>query len=44
MPRRQQIIVALALSAAGFLAGQSVRQARRLAQDYAERVRPEEPA
>jgi hypothetical protein len=42
VPRRQQVIVALALSAAGFLAGQSLRQARRLAQDYAERVRPEE--
>jgi len=44
VPRRQQVVVALALAAAGFLAGQSVRQARRFAQDYAERVRPEDPS
>jgi len=44
VPRRQQVIMGLALSAAGFLAGQSARQSRRLAQDYAERVRPEDPA
>jgi len=42
VPRRQQVIVALALGAAGFLAGQSVRQSRRLARDYADRIRPEE--
>jgi hypothetical protein len=41
-PRRQEVIVVLALCAAGFLAGQSVRQSRRLAREYADRVRPEE--
>jgi len=40
--RRHQVVVALALTAAGFLAGQQVRQARRFAADYADRVRPEE--
>lgn len=44
IPRRQQVIVALAITAAGFLAGQQVRQARRFALDYADRVRPEEKA
>lgn len=44
VPRRQQIMIALGLGAAGLLAGQSVRQARRFAQDYADRVRPEDPA
>ncbi|MBI3856753.1 MAG: hypothetical protein HY293_13780 [Planctomycetes bacterium] len=44
VPRRQQVGVALALAAAGFLAGQQVRQARRFAQDYADRVRPEDSA
>lgn len=44
IPRSQQVIVALALTAAGFLAGQQVRQARRFSADYADRVRPEEPA
>jgi hypothetical protein len=42
VPRRQQVVVALALAAAGFLAGQSVRQSRRFAREYADRVRPEE--
>jgi len=41
IPRRQQVIAALALVAAGFLAGQQVRQARRFAEDYADRVRPD---
>lgn len=40
--RRQEVIVALALGAAGLLAGQSVRQSYRFARDYADRVRPEE--
>jgi len=44
VPRRQQAMIVLALATAGLLAGQSVRQARRLAQDYADRVRPEEPS
>jgi len=44
VPRRQEIVVALALAVAGVLAGQSVRQSRRLAQDYADRNRPEEPS
>jgi len=42
IPRRQQVIMVLSLSAAGVLAGQGVRQARRFAQDYADRVRPED--
>jgi hypothetical protein len=44
IPRRQQVVTALAIAAAGFLAGQAVRQSRRFALDYADRVRPEEPA
>ncbi len=44
VPRRQQVIVAIALACGGFLAGQAVRQARRFARDYADRLRPEEPA
>jgi len=44
VPRRQEVVVALGLALAGFLAGQAVRQARRFARDYADRVRPEEPA
>jgi hypothetical protein len=44
VPRRQEALVVLALGTAGLLAGQSVRQARRFAQDYADRVRPEEPS
>ncbi len=42
VPRRQQVMIVLALGAAGLLAGQAVRQARRLAHDDADRVRPEE--
>jgi hypothetical protein len=42
VPRRQQVVVVLALSTAGFLAGQSVRQSQRFARDYADRIRPEE--
>jgi hypothetical protein len=38
VPRRAQVTFALALGAAGLLAGQAVRQARRLARDYAGRV------
>ena len=44
VPRRQEVVTALGLALAGFLAGQAVRQARRFARDYADRVRPEEPA
>jgi hypothetical protein len=44
IPRRRQAVIVLGIAGAGFLAGQSVRQARRLARDYADRVRPEEPA
>lgn len=44
VPRRQQVMMALGIGAAGLLAGQSVRQSRRFAQDYADRVRPEDPA
>jgi len=44
VPRRQQVVTGLALAAAGFLAGQQVRQARRFAREYADRVRPEDPA
>ena len=39
---REHVIVVLALVGAGVLAGQSVRQARRLALDYGDRLRPEE--
>ena len=42
VPRRQEVVVVLALGTAGFLAGQSVRQSLRLARDYADRIRPEE--
>lgn len=42
--RSQQIILALSLAAAGALAGQAVRQARRFALGYADRLRPEPPA
>lgn len=44
IPRQRQVILALGLGGAGLLAGQAVRQARRLAKDYADRVRPEEKA
>ncbi len=44
VPRQQQVIFVIGLGCAGLLAGQSVRQARRFARDYADRVRPEEPA
>ena len=44
VPRHQQIIVVLALACAGLLAGQAVRQGRRLARDYADRIKPEDPA
>lgn len=44
VPRPQQVIVALALASAGALAGQAVRQARRFARDYGDRVKPETPA
>jgi hypothetical protein len=44
IPRRQEVVTALGLVVAGFLAGQAVRQARRFARDYADRVRPEDPA
>jgi hypothetical protein len=44
LPRPQQVITGIALACAGVLAGQSVRQARRFARDYADRVRPEEAA
>lgn len=39
---REHVIVVLGLIGAGVLAGQSVRQARRFALDYADRIRPEE--
>jgi hypothetical protein len=39
VPRTQQVIFALGLLCAGLVAGQAVRQARRFARDYAERVR-----
>ncbi len=38
-PRTHQVIFGIALLCAGLIAGQLVRQARRLAVDYAERVR-----
>lgn len=41
VPRTQQVITAIGLLCAGVLAGQIVRQARRFAQDYGERVTPE---
>lgn len=44
VPRRNQVIFVLGLGAAGVLAGQALRQARRFARDYADRVRPEGPA
>ena len=43
-PRAQQVIVVIGLACAGLLAGQAVRQARRFALDYADRMKPEEPA
>lgn len=44
VPRPQQVVVGIGLVAAGLLAGQAVRQARRFARDYADRMKPEEPA
>ncbi|KAF0245619.1 MAG: hypothetical protein FD180_1487 [Planctomycetota bacterium] len=38
VPRRAQVTVALALGCAGLVAGQMVRQAKRLARDYGERL------
>ncbi len=43
-PRQQQVIVVIGLVSAGLLAGQAVRQARRFARDYADRMKPEPPA
>jgi hypothetical protein len=37
VPRRQQVVFALAIGCAGLLTGQSVRRARRLARDYHDR-------
>ena len=44
VPRQQQVIVVIGLACAGLLAGQAVRQSRRFARDYADRMKPEEPA
>jgi hypothetical protein len=44
VPRQHQIIVVIGLACAGLLAGQAVRQTRRFARDYADRMKPEEPA
>lgn len=44
VPRQQQAIVVIGLACAGLLAGQAVRQAHRLARDYAGRMKPEPPA
>lgn len=41
VPRRHQGIVVIGLLCAGLLAGQVVRQARRLARDFADRFKPE---
>jgi len=40
--RREHVIVGMSLIGAGVLAGQAVRQSRRFALDYADRIRPEE--
>jgi hypothetical protein len=42
--RREHVIFGMSLIGAGVLAGQAVRQARRFALDYADRIRPEEKA
>lgn len=42
VPRRQQVLFAIGLVCAGALAGQGVRQGRRLALGYADRVTPED--
>jgi hypothetical protein len=44
VPRQQQVIVVIGLACSGLLAGQAIRQARRFARDYADRMKPEEPA
>jgi hypothetical protein len=44
VPRQHQVIVVIGLACAGLLAGQAVRQARRFARDYADRMKPGEPA
>jgi hypothetical protein len=44
VPRQHQVIVVLSLACAGFLSGQAVRQMRRFARDYADRLKPGEPA
>lgn len=44
VPRRQQVIFTIGLACAGLLAGQAVRQARRFARDYADRLKPDPPA
>ena len=38
VPRRQQVIFTLALGCAGLIAGQAVRRAKRLAQDFHDRI------
>lgn len=43
VPRREQVILVIGLGCAGLLAGQAVRQSRRFARDFADRVRPETP-
>lgn len=40
VPRPHQVITAIGIACMGLLAGQAVRQARRFARDYADRVRP----
>jgi hypothetical protein len=44
VPRPQQIVVLLGLGALGILAGQAVRQARRIAEGYAAVATPQEEA
>ena len=44
VPRQHQVIVVIGLACAGLLAGEAVRQARRLARGYADRMKPGEPA
>lgn len=43
VPRREQVTFVLGLGCAGLIAGQAVRQARRLARDYGERLVAKDP-
>jgi hypothetical protein len=44
VPRQHQVILVIGLVSAGVLIGQAVRQARRFARDFGDRLKPDQPA